>query len=294
MKINVDTGVIMQKINLYAGMAVAGVVLVPQILLAAECAVTDCSLLGYTDSACPGSGLKCPFGDGWYCGGGAAEDCIKLGYDKECNGVGESGNGETCNGKYQSCSCEAIYQYSCSGTGYAGGLEIACGGKYTQCSCSAGYEWKGGSCQQKIADGPNGNLYYCNGRVVGVRASGMSFYVAMQDLGYMDRYEGDNKCSMYVFCNGDLGSLPPKSFLSSIYKNKSTINNLLSQYGGKTMTEDKYWSSTYEGYGTSSSANFVRVFYVSMVDGREFYDDYYSGRYNIYEPHYIRPILMIQ
>ena len=70
--------------------------LVPQTMSAAECAVTDCSLLGYTDSACPGSGLKCPFGEGWYCGGGAAEDCIKLGYDKDCTGAGESGSGETC------------------------------------------------------------------------------------------------------------------------------------------------------------------------------------------------------
>ena len=233
----------MQKINLYAGMAVAGVVLVPQILLAAECAVTDCSLLGYTDSACPGSGLKCPFGDGWYCGGGAAEDCIKLGYDKECNGVGESGNGETCNGKYQSCSCEAIYQYSCSGTGYAGGLGIACGGKYTQCSCSAGYEWKGGSCQQKILNGAQGNFYYCNGRVVGVRASGMSFYVAMQDLGYMTWSEAVSTCSSYAFC-GRRGVLPQKSHMEDVYYYKSQLNSLLSANGGSQLTNSSYWTYT--------------------------------------------------
>ena len=95
--------------------------LVPQSILAAECAVTDCSLLGYTDSACPGSGLKCPFGEGWYCGGGAAEDCIKLGYDKSCTGAGESGSGETCNGKYKTCTCDSSYKYTCSGTGYSGG-----------------------------------------------------------------------------------------------------------------------------------------------------------------------------
>ena len=130
---------------------------IPQILSAAECAVTDCSLLGYTDSACPGSGLKCPFGDGWYCGGGAAEDCIKLGYDKSCTGAGESGSGETCNGKYQSCNCDSSYKYTCTGTGYSGGSGSACGGKYTSCTCADGYEWKDGSCTNSCAIG---KLFY--------------------------------------------------------------------------------------------------------------------------------------
>ena len=160
--------------------------LVPQTLSAAECAVTDCSLLGYTDSACPGSGLKCPFGDGWYCGGTAAQDCIKLGYDKDCTGAGESGVGETCNGKYQSCACDSIYKYTCSGTGYSGGSGTACGGKYTSCTCASGYEWNGSSCQKQVLNGAQGDLYYCNGTVVGVKASGMGFYVAMRDLGLMN------------------------------------------------------------------------------------------------------------
>ena len=132
MKINVDTGVIMQKISfLLLGTSLS---LVPQTLSATECAVTDCSLLGYTDSACPGSGLKCPFGDGWYCGGGAAEDCIKLGYDKSCTGAGYAGGtGETCNGKYQSCTC----------------LE--------------GYELKDGICHNTAVSCTIGTLYYSDG-----------------------------------------------------------------------------------------------------------------------------------
>ena len=130
----------------------------PQISNAAECAVTDCSLLGYTDSPCPGSGLKCPFGDGWYCGGGAAEDCIKLGYNKDCTGAGESGVGQTCNGKYQSCSCDSSYKYTCLGTGYAGGSGSACGGKYKACNCSAPYTWTSGVCQC-----PSIYQYTCSG-----------------------------------------------------------------------------------------------------------------------------------
>ena len=115
-KINVDTGVIMQKISfLLLGTSLS---LVPQ-TLNAQCVspIQDCYALGYTQTSCPnGKGVKCPFGSGWYCGGTAAQDCIKLGYDKDCTGAGESGRGQTCNGKYQSCTCDSSYQYTCSGT----------------------------------------------------------------------------------------------------------------------------------------------------------------------------------
>ena len=189
----------MQKISfLLLGTSLS---LVPQTLSAAECAVTDCSLLGYTDSACPGSGLKCPFGDGWYCGGGAAEDCIKLGYDKTCTGTGESGSGQTCNGKYQSCTCDSSYKYTCSGTGYSGGSGTACNGKYTSCNCASGYEWNGSSCQKKeVINGPDGEVYKCNGTVVAVKAGSMNFYVAMKDLGEMNRNDAISQCSRYTFC----------------------------------------------------------------------------------------------
>ena len=161
-EINVDEGVIMQKINFYAGMAVIGSAFLPQ-SLSAQCVspIQDCYALGYTQTSCPnGKGVKCPFGSGWYCGGTAAQDCLKLGYDKDCTGAGESGSGETCNGKYQSCTCDSSYQYSCTGTGYAGGAGSACGGKYIACSCVDGYEWKDGVCVSSRPMCEIGFLYY--------------------------------------------------------------------------------------------------------------------------------------
>ena len=134
--------------------------------LNAQCVtpIQDCYALGYTQTSCPnGKGVKCPFGNGWYCGGTAAQDCIKLGYDKDCTGAGESGNGETCNGKYQSCTCDSTYQYTCSGTGYSGGSGTSCGGKYTSCTCTSGYEWKDGTCQiidNCLSNCSIGCLYY--------------------------------------------------------------------------------------------------------------------------------------
>ena len=265
--------------------------LVPQTLSAAECAVTDCSLLGYTDSACPGSGLKCPFGEGWYCGGGAAEDCIKLGYDKTCTGTGESGNGETCNGKYQSCtcsfpytwngdacSCPSTYKYTCSGTGYSGGSGSACNGKYTACSCASGYEWNGNNCQQQL-NGAQGNLYYCNGKVVGVKGNGMNFYVAMHDLGKMDWNSAYYKCLSYIFCNNSKGSLPTANQLLSIYNNKSQINTLLSTNSGTNLHEYFYWSST-SIYGDKFST-------VRMVSGDLCYNCFENDSKDVY----VRPVL---
>ena len=147
---------------LYLSTAVAGVMMTTGAgSVSAQCVTSqDCAALGYTDSACPGSGVKCPFGNSWYCGGGAAEDCIKLGYDKSCTGAGESGSGETCNGKYQSCSCDSSYKYTCSGTGYSGGSGSSCGGKYTACTCASGYEWKDGRCQKQTQNGAVRELYY--------------------------------------------------------------------------------------------------------------------------------------
>ncbi len=279
MEINVDEGVIMQKINFYTGMAVVSIVFIPK-NLSAQCVspIQDCHSLGYTQSSCPnGKGVKCPFGSGWYCGGTAAQDCIKLGYDKDCTGAGESGNGETCNGKYQSCTCDSSYQYTCSGTGYSGGYGAACGGKYTACTCAAGYEWRNGVCEQQILNGPQGDLYYCNGNVVGVKSGDMNFYVAMKDLGYLNWTKANQQCSSYIFCNNAQGTLPTKDQLVTIYNNKSQVNILLTSNGGTQLTNNWYWSSTkYSDYD---------YYIVHMSSGTV---SYYN--YNYYE-RYVRPIL---
>ena len=236
----------------------------PQTISAAECAVTDCSLLGYTDSACPGSGLKCPFGEGWYCGGGAAEDCIKLGYDK------------TCNGKYKTCTCDSSYKYTCTGTGYSGGSGTACSGKYTACTCASGYEWKNGSCQQQL-NGAQGELYYCNGKVVGVRATVMGFYVAMKDLGRTYWSDANNQCQSYSFCGNIKGILPTLDQLKTLYNNKPQVNTLLSTNGGTQLTNDWYWSSTYHGNG---------YYLVEMSEGGVYGGDIYG-----LDGYSVRPVL---
>ena len=82
----------------------------------AQCATEDCATLGYTEAYnSSGNCLKCPFGEAYNC---------EAGY-----------------------ICPEGYDYTCSGTGYAGGAGTACGGKYTSCTCASGYKWESGQCK---------------------------------------------------------------------------------------------------------------------------------------------------
>ncbi len=271
----------------------------------AQCVATqDCATLGYTETSCNGGkGVKCPFGNKWACLGANEEECMKIACEKldfkySCTGTGYAGGiGKSCNGKYASCncqngyswngslcqkaSCSLSYRYTCSGTGYAGGAGSACGGKYIQCACASGYEWKNGSCQQQVLNGADGDLYYCNGVVVAVKAPEMDFYVAMQNLGYMNWSDADSRCQNYSFCGNLKGTLPTLDQLQMMYKNKSSLESLLTSNGGnKFSTDNSYWSSTY-----------FRNFYGSNYYGVNMYNgNVYLGSYDT-ATYYVRPVL---
>ena len=88
----------------------------------------DCASLGYTESSCPdGAGVKCPWGNTWFC----TKTCDELGFS-----------------------------YTCSGTGYAGGSGEVCKGKYKSCTCASGYKWnqENGTCEK-----PKVEWGKCNG-----------------------------------------------------------------------------------------------------------------------------------
>ena len=226
--------------------------LIPTLTFAQCVATQDCETLGYTETSCNGGkGVKCPFGNKWA--------CFKS--DSEC--------------EQQFCD-KYGFKYTCSGTGYSGGSGTACGGKYTACTCTTGYEWKDGGCQQQVLNGAQGDLFYCDGVVVGVKNSSMNFYIAMQNLGAMDWTNANSSCLNYRFCNNLTGTLPSKDQLLLIYDNRQSINTLLSNNKGQSMSVDYYWSSTNGGEGTYYS--------VSMSTGPVLnLNMNYSG--------YVRPIL---
>ena len=221
----------------------------------AQCVATqDCETLGYTETSCNGGkGVKCPFGNKWACLGMNEEECKQ----KFCDEYG--------------------FTLTCTGTGYVGGAGAACGGKYAQCTCASGYEWKDGTCKKKeILNGAQGDLYYCNGTVVAVKASGMDFYVAMKDLGTMTWPSGKSACQNYSFCGNLKGRLPTKAQLYTMYDNKSSLNSLLSTNGGTNFSGGYHWSSTPGDTG---------YYFVKMSNGHV--DYHYNGNYDAY----VRPVL---
>ena len=271
------------------------------VLAFGQCVVTeDCAALGYTASSCSGKGLKCPFGNGWFCAEDESTVCDKNGFKYSCTGTGYSGgSGQPCGGKYKTCicksgykwsgsvckkeSCSSSYKYTCTGTGYAGGSGQACNGKYLSCNCASGYEWKDESCQKKeILTGADGDVYKCNGKVVAVKTSKMNFYVAMEDLGYMGWSSGNRACQNYIFCGNLKGILPSLKQLETIYNNKSSLETLLSSNGGKKFSTDHhYWSST--GYVDYSGGSY---YLMNMGDG---YEDRFD--HADYHDQYVRPVL---
>ena len=239
----------------------------------AQCMIPqDCTALGYTETSCPNGGIKCPFGSKWFCGGNSATVCKQEGFTNACTGAGQFGKGESCANLYKQCSCQSSYKYACSGEGYAGGDGAACNGKYTACKCSNGYEWKNNSCQQQITNDSQGDLYYCNDTVVGVKANGMNFYVAMEDHSY--GYWGWNACQQYnKLCDNIEGTFPERDQLMIIYNNKSSLNNLLSTNGGTQLKEYWYWSSTRHSISLNS------YYAVNMTNGYVEYNGAYGTNY---------------
>ncbi len=223
----------------------------------AQCVATqDCATLGYTETSCNGGkGVKCPFGNKWACLGVNEEECEK----SFCNKYG--------------------FTLTCIGTGYAGGAGSACGGKYAQCTCASGYEWKDGNCQKETpTEGIVGDQYYCDGKIVAVRASGMGFFVAIENATYNGsqtmNWNNANSQAARAFCGK--GRIPTKDELLTIYSNKSKINSLSTAAGGQKLTESWYWSST--NHGSFSVVN--------MSNGNQ-------GGSNYGASDYVRPVLSL-
>lgn len=249
------------KTYLYLSTAIVGVMIVGNVW--AQCVSTqDCTALGYTESSCPNGGVKCPFGNKWFCGR-SDEQCMELACD------------------------ELGFKYDCVGTNIAGGEGTECNGKYVACKCASGYGWQDSSCQEIVMNGPDGEVYRCNGSVFGVKTADMDFYVAMHDSGKNIEHE-DVRNTVYNFCADTPGVMPTKEQLLTIYKNHERINELLSQYGGNTFDDEYYWSDTWayencldyvydEGWGYTCVMAMQGYYVVNLLNGNTSeYDEYYA------------------
>ncbi len=227
----------------------------PSVAQAETCTPTpDCKSLGYTQSSCPdGGGVKCPWNTALlYCGENGKKICADMGHPYTCTGANEIPSGKACANKY-----------------------------YTTCTCASGYEWKNGKCEKNPTNGLVGDLYYCNGTVVGIRVPGQNFVIAMKETSDRTFWSSANSyCAGYRFCGtGTEGHLPTKDELLAISNNITYLKDQLQKNGGQQFTSHGYWSSS--PYGSDNNGKFWIVYL----------DDGYTSAFGGSASHYARPVL---
>ena len=170
----------------------------------AQCATEDCATLGYTEAYnSSGNCLKCPFGDMYNC---------EAGY-----------------------ICPEGYDYTCSGTGYAGGAGTACNGKYTSCTCASGYKWENGSC---IEDSPEWGT-----------CSGYAAQCSLGDILFSDgtcsanTVSGKTPIAVVVYKSGNCGQAMALKSLGSYYWSTEYVNiSGLTDYTSSSSASKDYAS----------------------------------------------------
>ena len=226
----------------------------------------SCEELGYTEVACfQNNGVKCPYGDKYFC------------------------------------VCPTNYKFTCTGENQTGGVGDSCNGKYASCSCSSGLMWNDGACGENCPIGsilfndftcsddvvsgktPIGVVVYKDGKGGGqamalnsvnggtrykwsteyVDISGLTNYgsklSASQDFascensekiraqGTSSTYPAVWAAYNYTTTGTKVGDwcLPAAGIFTSYYNNQNIINTGFSRAGGTQFTTSTYaWSSS--------------------------------------------------
>lgn len=102
-----------------------------------------------------------------------------------------------------------------------------------------------GGDSETVLNGLVGDLYYCNGSVVGIRIPYSDYVIAMHDLGDMTWSQADSATRNYTFCGNKSGILPQDTIVTVIQNHISEIQSYLRQNGGSELSDVIYW---YNGY----------------------------------------------
>ena len=192
----------------------------------------SCESLGYTQTSCvDNNGVKCPFGNKYFC------------------------------------VCPAKYVYSCSGTGYASGKGTACGGKYTECTCASGYVWENGSCVQTATwgqctgyAGKNcniGDILFSDGtcaadKVTGKTPIAVVVYISDEGCGQAVSFKSVGKYKWGE--NGNISSLSNLTSTSVASKDFASCENskIIVAAGDKNIYPAAWAAHEYKTEGTSA------------------------------------------
>lgn len=259
--------------------------------VAAQCIATkDCGSLGYKQSSCDsGKGIKCPFGEAWYCPCDAS-------YIYTCTGTNESPSSAKCGDKYSMCNCATGTHWdSSSGKCVADRASCSIGWIYYSdgtCSAPAAYttsktalgvvvyvnpDGVGGQVMTAWPIDKNGNKsssyvsIYWSTEYVDITSlpNYTSYQTAMKDYdscGNTDKIIAQGSSSTYPAAwaarsyaptpeTKGKWCLPAAGVISSWYNNRSAIDTAISKLGGKTLgsNDDHHWSSSedsnYDAWG---------------------------------------------
>ena len=242
-----------------------------------------CSTLGYTSSSSCTNGIKCPFGEAWYCPSGSSQEisnlCLEMGYKYPCTGTGYAGGDWSCNGKYQKCTCAIGYRWE-NNTCKQHAVFGQCLGYAKQCSlgdilfsdgtCSANkisgktpiavVVYKSGNCGQALALksigdyewGPTSNdisglTNYTSASSASKDYDSCGNSKKIMAAGNKSKYPAVWAANEYSTEGTSAGDwcLPAAGIFTSYYNNQSVINTGFSRAGGtKFTTSTEAWSSS--------------------------------------------------
>ena len=223
-----------------------GVMFSPALALG-ECKPTqDCRALGYKEAPCPEQGVKCPFGETWYCPLRCKDGQVWK--DGKCTDVLGS-----CSGAAKNCKIGQILNSdaSCSDNKVSGktpiGVVVAikdnCGWAMTASPIASSIKWsteyvntgafQSSSWQNAIKD------FDVSGNMTKIIQSGNSntYPAAYAALNYAPSAAPTSKGKWM---------LPTAGILSSLYTKLNAVNNTISKVGGTQLKGDNehIWSSS--------------------------------------------------
>ena len=225
-----------------------GVMFSPALALG-ECKPTqDCRALGYKEAPCPEQGVKCLFGETWYCPLRCKDGQVWK--DGKCTDVLGS-----CSGAAKNCKIGQILNSdaSCSDNKVSGktpiGVVVAikdnCGYAMTASPIASSIKWsteyvntgafQSSSWQNAIKDfDVSGNMT----KIIQTANGNNSRYPAA--------YAALNYAPSAAPTSKGKWTLPTAGILNSLYTNLNAINNAISKVGGTQLTGDNehIWSSS--------------------------------------------------
>ena len=259
-----------------------GVMFSPALALG-ECKPTqDCRALGYKEAPCPEQGVKCPFGETWYCPLRCKDGQVWK--DGKCTDVLGS-----CSGAAKNCKIGQILNSdaSCSDNKVNGktpiGVVVAikdnCGWAMTASPIARSIKWSTENIDTGAFQSSSSNA-----AIKDFDVSGNMTKIIKASNGNSSKYPAAYAALNYAPVSAPMSKgkwmLPTAGILNSLYKNQDAINNTISKLGGTQFANnnEQIWSSS------EYASHRVWAFWTKLYNGINFANKYSSLSSNVVRP----------